>query len=104
MFPMFHRNMAESALSLLTVHGCFSVDLRGEVAVHHRPLVVRSCAVCDQGLGAACRSFKGLSCRSLGVILDLLFFCCCAIYSTPRARVWLYFLLFYYYFGLQNQL
>lgn len=100
MFPMFHRNMTESELSLLAVHGCFSVDLRGEVAVHHRPLVVRSCAVCDQVLRAACRSFKRLGCRDLGAILDLLFFCRCAVYSTPRDRVWLSFLLFYYYFGL----
>lgn len=97
---MFHRNMTESELSLLAVHGCFSVDLRGEVAVHYRPLVIRSCAVCDQGLGAAGRSFKKLGCRDAGVILDLLLFCRCAVYSTPRARVWLSFLLFYYYFGL----
>lgn len=55
----------------------------GKVAVHHRPLVVRSCAVCDQGFRAACRSLKRLGCRDLGVVLDLLFFCRCAV-ILPR--------------------
>jgi hypothetical protein len=33
-------------MSLLAVHGCFSVDLREDVAAHHRLLVVRDSAVC----------------------------------------------------------
>lgn len=71
---MSHRNITESEVSLLAIHGCFPVDLRGEVAVHHGPLVVRSCAVCDQGLGTACKSFKTLGCRDAGAILGLFLF------------------------------
>jgi hypothetical protein len=33
-------------MSVLAAHGCFSVDLREEVAVHHRLLVTRGSAAC----------------------------------------------------------
>jgi hypothetical protein len=33
-------------MSLLAVHGCFSVDLREDAAAHRRLLVVRGSAVC----------------------------------------------------------
>jgi hypothetical protein len=46
MSPMYHRDITGSEMSLLAVHGCFSVDLREDVAAHHRLLVVRDSAVC----------------------------------------------------------